>query len=83
MTPSRAITRHRSLSQSGHRRTWGVSGIFNPPTVLSGQVYSNIATVVNNGPSQATGVLFTQTIPAGAAFVSSSAPGSHRGERHP
>ena len=53
-----------------------VSGIFNPPTVLSGEVYSNISTIVNNGPSEATGVLFTQTIPDGASLVSSSAPGA-------
>jgi uncharacterized repeat protein (TIGR01451 family) len=52
-----------------------VSGYFSPLTILSGAVYTNIATVINNGPSLATGVLFSQTIPGGAAFVSSSAPG--------
>jgi uncharacterized repeat protein (TIGR01451 family) len=53
----------------------GVSGYFSPPTILSGASYSNIATVFNNGPSQATGVVFSQTIPGGASFVSSSASG--------
>ncbi len=54
-----------------------VSGFYSPPTILSGNLYTNIATVVNNGPSQATGVVFSQTIPgAGASFVSSSAAGA-------
>jgi uncharacterized repeat protein (TIGR01451 family) len=53
----------------------GVSGFFSPPTILSGANYTNVATVVNNGPSAGTGVVFSQTIPGGATFVSSSASG--------
>ena len=53
----------------------GVSGFSTPPTILSGATYTNIATVVNNGPSPATGVVFSQTIPPGVAFLSSSVSG--------
>jgi uncharacterized repeat protein (TIGR01451 family) len=52
-----------------------VSGYFSPPTVLSGAIYTNVATVINNGPSPATGVVFSQTIPGGVSFVSTSAAG--------
>jgi uncharacterized repeat protein (TIGR01451 family) len=53
----------------------GVSGYFSPPTILSGATYTNVATVVNNGPSPATGVVFSQTIPGGVSFLSSSVSG--------
>ena len=53
----------------------GVFGTAIPPTVLSGANYTNVATVVNNGPSVATNVFFTETLPGGVTFVSSSAAG--------
>ncbi|HEX3720205.1 MAG TPA: proprotein convertase P-domain-containing protein [Verrucomicrobiae bacterium] len=53
----------------------GVSGYGLPPTILSGANYTNVATVVNNGPSPATNIFFSQTLPAGVSFVSSSVSG--------
>jgi len=58
----------------------GVSATVSPSTVISGGDSTYVATVVNNGPSSATDVVFTQTIPGGtgidaATFVSSSQPG--------
>jgi uncharacterized repeat protein (TIGR01451 family) len=53
-----------------------VSAVSIPATVLSGSNFACVATVVNNGPSAATGVVFSQTIPSGAAFVSSSRAGA-------
>jgi uncharacterized repeat protein (TIGR01451 family) len=49
-----------------------VSGFSVPTTILSGANYTNVATVLNNGPSTATSVTFSQTLPAGVSFVSSS-----------
>jgi uncharacterized repeat protein (TIGR01451 family) len=54
----------------------GVSAVATPPgTVLSGSNVTVVATVVNNGPSAATSVVFSQTVPPGVSFVSSSQPG--------
>jgi uncharacterized repeat protein (TIGR01451 family) len=58
----------------------GVSAAVSPGTVIAGSDSTYVATVVNNGPSPATQVVFTQTIPGGtglgaATFVSSSRPG--------
>jgi uncharacterized repeat protein (TIGR01451 family) len=58
----------------------GVSATVSPSTVISGSNSTYVATVVNNGPSSATDVVLTQTIPGGtgigaATFVSSSQPG--------
>ena len=58
----------------------GVSATVTPGTVIAGSDETYVATVVNNGPSPATDVVFTQTIPNGiglnaATFVSSSQPG--------
>jgi uncharacterized repeat protein (TIGR01451 family) len=53
----------------------GVSGTIFPSTVLSGSHFTTTAEVFNNGPSPATGVVLSQTIPAGASFVSSSVAG--------
>ncbi len=50
-----------------------VSGYVSPATILSGATFSTVATVVNNGPSPGTGIVFSETIPAGASFVSGSA----------
>lgn len=50
-----------------------VSAVAAPPgTVLSGATFTSVATVGNNGPSPATSVVFSQTIPAGATWLSSS-----------
>ncbi|HEV7926119.1 MAG TPA: protease pro-enzyme activation domain-containing protein, partial [Verrucomicrobiae bacterium] len=58
----------------------GVSASVTPSTVVAGSDSTYVATVVNNGPSAATGVIFSQTIPGGtglnsSTFVSSSQPG--------
>jgi uncharacterized repeat protein (TIGR01451 family) len=58
----------------------GVFATVTPSTVVEGNDSTYVATVVNNGPSGATGVVFNQTIPGGtglnsATFVSSSQPG--------
>jgi uncharacterized repeat protein (TIGR01451 family) len=55
----------------------GVSATVAPSTVVEGNNSTYVATVVNNGPSGATEVVFNQTIPGGtglnsATFVSSS-----------
>jgi uncharacterized repeat protein (TIGR01451 family) len=58
----------------------GVSATVTPSTVVAGDNSTYVATVVNNGPSSATEVVFSQTIPGGtglnsATFVSSSQAG--------
>ncbi|HEY3863682.1 MAG TPA: protease pro-enzyme activation domain-containing protein [Verrucomicrobiae bacterium] len=58
----------------------GVSASVKPATVVSGANYTYTGTVVNNGPSAATSVVFTQTLPGGtglnaSTFVSSSVAG--------
>jgi len=58
----------------------GVSATVSPSTVIAGSDCTYVATVVNNGPSAATEVVFSQTIPGGtglnaATFVSSSQAG--------
>jgi uncharacterized repeat protein (TIGR01451 family) len=53
----------------------GVVAVAVPSVVLSGTNFNSVATVFNNGPSTATSVTFSQTIPAGASLVSSSQPG--------
>ncbi len=53
----------------------GVTAAAIPSTVLSGSNFVCAATVVNNGPSTANNVVFSQTVPAGATFVSSSRAG--------
>jgi uncharacterized repeat protein (TIGR01451 family) len=53
----------------------GVSAVAIPSTVLSGSDFTCVATVFNNGPSPASGVVFSQTVPSGASFVSSSQAG--------
>lgn len=53
----------------------GVSAVVIPTTVLSGSNFTYVATIVNNGPSTATSVNFSQTMPGGAIFVSSSQSG--------
>lgn len=58
----------------------GVSATVAPSTVIAGADSTYVASVLNNGPSAATSVVFTQTIPGGtgnnsATFVSSSQPG--------
>ena len=53
----------------------GVSGYYSPPTILSGATYTNVATVVNYGPDAASGVVFSESIPSGASFESSSVSG--------
>ena len=57
-----------------------VSGFVMPATVVAGNNYTYVATVANNGPSSATDVVFSQTIPGGtglnsSTFVSTSQPG--------
>jgi uncharacterized repeat protein (TIGR01451 family) len=44
----------------------------NPDPVVVGQSLTYTVVVVNNGPSQATGVTLTDTLPAGPAFVSAT-----------
>ncbi len=73
------ITANNSASVTvtvGPSADLGVSGYFSPPTILSGAAYTNVSAVVNNGPSQASGVVFSETIPNGASFVSTSASGA-------
>ncbi len=58
----------------------GVSANVTPGTLVAGGDSTYVATVVNNGPSSASGVIFSQTIPGGtglnsSTFVSSSQPG--------
>jgi uncharacterized repeat protein (TIGR01451 family) len=58
----------------------GVSAVVTPSTVVAGNNCTYVATVVNNGPSSATDVIFSQTIPGGtglnaSTFVSSSQAG--------
>jgi uncharacterized repeat protein (TIGR01451 family) len=54
----------------------GVSVVATPAgTVLSGGTFTTVATVFNNGPSSATSVVFSQTVPAGASLLSSSQAG--------
>jgi uncharacterized repeat protein (TIGR01451 family) len=57
-----------------------VSAFVTPSTVVAGNDSTYVATVVNHGPSTATEVVFSQTIPGGtglnsSTFVSSSQPG--------
>jgi uncharacterized repeat protein (TIGR01451 family) len=56
-----------------------VSAVITPTTIVSGANYTNVATVVNNGPSAANTIVFSETIPASspyaATFVSSSQAG--------
>jgi uncharacterized repeat protein (TIGR01451 family) len=53
-----------------------VSALITPATLVSGANYTNVATVVNNGPSAANNIVFSETIPVStpyaATFVSSS-----------
>jgi uncharacterized repeat protein (TIGR01451 family) len=58
----------------------GVSATVTPSTVVAGNDCTYVATVVNNGPSTATDVVFSQSIPGGtgldsSTFVSSSQAG--------
>ena len=54
----------------------GVSAVATPAgSALSGGTITSVATVVNNGPSPATSVVFSQTVPTGVSLVSSSQPG--------
>ena len=58
----------------------GVSATVTPSTVVAGNDCTYVATVVNNGPSTATEVVFSQSIPGGtgldsSTFVSSSQAG--------
>ncbi len=48
-----------------------VSAVVTPATVVSGSNYTYVANVVNNGPSGASQVVFSQTIPGGTGFNSS------------
>ena len=56
-----------------------VSAAITPSTIVSGANYTNVATVVNNGPSAGNTIVFSETIPASspytATFVSSSQAG--------
>jgi uncharacterized repeat protein (TIGR01451 family) len=54
----------------------GVTAFATPSPVVAGSNLSYIVTVFNLGPSAATGVVFSQTLPSGSAFVSSTLPGS-------
>jgi len=45
-----------------------------PATVFPGNNITYTQTITNNGPAAATGVTFTETIPANTTFVSASAP---------
>jgi uncharacterized repeat protein (TIGR01451 family) len=46
----------------------GITAVVTPATVIAGHNYTNIATVVNNGPSAAIDVVFNQTIPGGTGL---------------
>lgn len=50
----------------------GVSGFATPTAVVAGNNYTNFLTFYNSGPSTATGVTFTETMPAGATLSSNS-----------
>lgn len=50
----------------------GVTGFATPSPVIAGNNFSYILTVSNAGPSAATGVGYSQTVPSGCTFVSSS-----------
>jgi uncharacterized repeat protein (TIGR01451 family) len=53
----------------------GVTAFATPSPVVAGHNLGYIGTVSNAGPSPATGVVFSQTLPAGSTFVSSTLPG--------
>jgi uncharacterized repeat protein (TIGR01451 family) len=50
-----------------------------PATAASGAVFTDTIIVQNLGPSDATGVVVTDTLPPGAAFASASQGGTHDG----
>lgn len=47
-----------------------VSLSVNPSTIFDGDTFTYTVTVVNNGPSSATGVLLTNTLPVGVVLIS-------------
>ncbi len=53
----------------------GVAAFATPSPVVAGGNLGYIVTVSNAGPSPATGVVFSQSMPAGSTFVSSTLPG--------
>src|SRR5665213_3527533 len=53
-----------------------VTAYATPSPVVSSSNVTYVATVSNQGPSTATQVTFTQSLPVGTAFVSSSQPGA-------
>ena len=53
----------------------GVTALATPSPVVEGRNLAYVGTVSNAGPSPATGVVFSQSLPAGSTFVSSTLPG--------
>jgi len=53
----------------------GVTAVASPSPAVAGQDVGYTVWVSNAGPSQATGVVFSQSLPAGCTFVSSTLPG--------
>ncbi len=53
----------------------GVTAFATPSPVVEGRNLGYVGTVSNAGPSLATGVVFSQSLPAGSTFVSSTLPG--------
>jgi len=59
-----------------------VSDAASPNPVVAGQDVTYTTTLVNNGPSDATNVVVTATVPAGATFVALTANGWDCGSRN-
>jgi uncharacterized repeat protein (TIGR01451 family) len=53
----------------------GVTALATPSPVVESRNLAYVGTVFNAGPSPATGVVFSQSLPAGSTFVSSTLPG--------
>jgi uncharacterized repeat protein (TIGR01451 family) len=73
------ITFNNSASISttvGPAADLGITAVAIPSPVVAGSNVTYVMTVTNIGPSAATGVVISQTLPAGSTFVSSSFAGS-------
>jgi uncharacterized repeat protein (TIGR01451 family) len=53
----------------------GITAVATPSPVVEGRNLGYVGTVSNAGPSSATSLVFSQSLPAGSTFVSSSLPG--------